>query len=52
MKITDGMKVIVCSKVIPMGYTQYCIIPTDELQIPNGLKIYLDESEMEKKVAP
>ena len=51
MKITDGMKVIVCSlKSNPMGYTSIAY-PTDELQIPQWFKdLPFDESEMEKKV--
>ena len=50
LSVTDGMKVIVCKlKNNPMGYTSVAY-PTDELNLPNGLKIVLDEEAMEETV--
>jgi len=51
MKITDGMKVIVCSlKTNNMGFSSIAY-PTDELQLPEWFKkLPFDEDDMEKKV--
>jgi DNA polymerase elongation subunit (family B) len=51
MKITDGMKVVVCQlKSNNMGFSSIAY-PTDELQLPDWFKkLPFDEDEMEKKV--
>ena len=51
MKITDGMKVVVCQlKSNNMGFSSIAY-PTDELQLPDWFKkLPFDEVEMEKKV--
>ena len=51
MKITDGMKVIVCRlKSNNMGYTSIAY-PTDEMQLPDWFKeLPFDDADMEKAV--